>query len=884
MTIYEKNCLALHEFHPELEDLLSQDISTSHIEVQKAESGASRLAVQLESGSVAYVHNGDDPVSVATRTAEKLNANQGGVLVMMGMGLGYVAKELALGLEDGSALIVYEADPGIFKTAMQEVDLTPVFSSPLIKLVVGPEARLEGWCHQFMLQTGGAVRLARFEPAFRLAPELYERKWEKELLGFTQALAMNFATVGQFGPLFSRAILGAVPHILFSQGVNQLEGKFKGVPAILVAAGPSLEKNAHYLKEAKGRTVIICADTVLGYLLARDIIPDFVVSVDPQATTFSKYEGVNIPEEIALVFHPACNDQIFKRFPGPKFVTETKMLIYQWLNEFFQEKGSLEGDIQCQMHMGFNLAKLMGCDPIIITGQDLCYTDSLMHVKGGSYLTEAEEAIHVAQGMVTKNIFGETVKTYPVFWTYKTTFERKIEEFQGTVLNATEGGLPLKGAEIVRLTDALSQFSQSQTINVSNVICEFGQDLPDVDWENLLQEVGSRIRDFHRIIRVSRRICRLVAEIQEEQKCCEEPSPLLIELSHQTEHLTKFVPAYAKALGLLQMVDFGLELYMLREDTGKIDRIENAKDKLSKQLERGMRYYGALLRVAPAMQGSIRQLYRRLETLKSLHGKFSPPQSLLPIEKVHKYVEVEMYDRAAEWLKCLPQSCSREDVVTAVSVYEKMNALDNALSQKNMIQEQFGCDGEIQELCVRIQVLWEAWQKKKAQSTAVMARALQQSEMPLAGGDFYFRVKKYDRAIEHYRKAISSLSQNSSEGWYRVAKACQASRNEAEAVEAFQKALVADPSDSRVYFELGVMALKRQQIDVAERFFLKGSEMSLEDAEYCEAVGSVWCAVGLPGKAIPFYEQAIVQNPGNAELISKINQSYQSIFAVGLLA
>lgn len=880
MTIYEKNVLALHEFHPELEELLSQEISTSHIEVQKAESGASRLAVQLESGEIAFVHNGEDPIGVAQRTAEKLNADQGGVLVMMGMGLGYMAKELALGMKDGSALLVYEADPGIFKMAMQEVDLTSLFSSSLIKIVIGLEVRLEGWCQHLMLQTGGAVRLARFEPAFRLASKHYETKWEKEVLGFTQTVATNFATVGKFGALFSHSVLEAVPHILCSQGVNTLEGQFAGCPAILVAAGPSLEKNVHYLKEAKGRAVIICADTVLGYLLAREITPDFVVSVDPQSTTFSKYEGVNIPKEIALVFHPACNDQIFKRFPGPKFVSESIMLIYQWLNEFFEGKGTLEGDIQCQMHMGFNLAKLLGCDPIIIIGQDLCYTDSLMHVKGGSYLTEAEEASLVDQGMVTKNMFGETVKTYPVFWTYKKTFDRKIEEFSGSVLNATEGGLPLKGAEIVRLKDILSKMPPDQKVNVAEVIREIGQEVSSPDWDGLIREVANREKDFHRIIRVSQRLLRLFAVIQEEYERCEEPSAHLIKLSNQGERLTSFVPGYAKALGLLQMVDYGLELYMLREDIGRIDQIENEKEKLVKQLERGKRYYGTLLQVAPAMKGSIRNLHRRLKLLRSLFEDSESHQGFSPMGVVQRYSEAEMYDYANTHLQFTSEPLSREDFVTGLAIQEKVNVLEEAFAQKGIAQEQFSADDEIMGLCSRIQSLWDTWNTKRDSAKTTMEKACLVSDMPLAAGDFYFRIQKYDQAVEYYQQAIPWLPQHSNEGWYRLAKVHQKSMNDDEALEAFQKAMVADPSDPRVYYELGVLALKGHQIDVAERIFWKGAEVSLEDAEYCEAVGALWSAFGLPAKAIPFYEQAMVQDPGNAELINKINQSYQSIFEV----
>ena len=59
-----------------------------------------------------------------------------------------------------------------------------------------------------------------------------------------------------------------------------LQDKYKGKPAIIVSAGPSLRKNKHLLKEMAGKAVIIAVQTTLQPLLEMGIEPNFVTSLD----------------------------------------------------------------------------------------------------------------------------------------------------------------------------------------------------------------------------------------------------------------------------------------------------------------------------------------------------------------------------------------------------------------------------------------------------------------------------------------------------------------------------------------------------------------------------------------------------------------------------
>jgi hypothetical protein len=458
MTIYEKNVDALKVNHPELVDLTTQTISTDHIQVDLTSTGTPRLVVRSSTGEIIELHDPQDPLSVAEGTVEQMAASLQGVTVSLGLELGYFALAVIRRLDVHSRLIVYEADPAIFLTALREVDLTEILASPRVKLVVGRGGKLRDCCTKFVGQTDGTLRVISYEPAFRLDPDAYGETAEQELDRIPSIVKAARNALIRRGPMFIDSVLNNAPHIMLAQGVAALKNRFEGMPAILVAAGPSLEKNVHQLKAAKGRSVIIAADSALGYLLLRGIVPDFVVSVDPQKETYRKFQGFEIPPEVALVFHPTATPHIPNHFPGPQFTLDATIPVYQWLKEFWSPKGAIDTECMCQVHVGFNLAQWMGCSTIILVGQDLCYTDDGMHVKNGGYLTESENAANVANGHPVQDIFGKTVKTNPTFLNYKSILEKKIRQFPGTVIHANEGGLLIEGAELYLLGDAVEEF------------------------------------------------------------------------------------------------------------------------------------------------------------------------------------------------------------------------------------------------------------------------------------------------------------------------------------------------------------------------------------------------------------------------------------------
>jgi len=85
-------------------------------------------------------------------------------------------------------------------------------------------------------------------------------------------------------------------------GINSLYGKFTGHPAVIVAAGPSLKKNAHLLKDVQGKALIISCDASLKYLLKEGIKPHLVTSLEREHEVQQFFEGAGDPN----IYMAAC--------------------------------------------------------------------------------------------------------------------------------------------------------------------------------------------------------------------------------------------------------------------------------------------------------------------------------------------------------------------------------------------------------------------------------------------------------------------------------------------------------------------------------------------------------------------------------------------------
>ena len=207
------------------------------------------------------------------------------------------------------------------------------------------------------------------------------RVLEKILFG----VRANDVARRRFAPRYLINSLRNVPAMMAGADVRVLSGACTGVPAVIAAAGPSLDAVVDDLGRFADRALLIAADTALRPLLAAGVSPQLVVGLDPSATNARHLLSLPECRDTWLVSESALDRQAAAAFEGRTFwFRAANHHPWPWFNEFGLDIGRL--DVWGSVLTGaFELACLAGCDPIVIVGADLSYTGGRPYARGTTY-------------------------------------------------------------------------------------------------------------------------------------------------------------------------------------------------------------------------------------------------------------------------------------------------------------------------------------------------------------------------------------------------------------------------------------------------------------------------------------------------------------------
>lgn len=256
--------------------------------------------------------------------------------------------------------------------------------------------------------------------------------------------------------------------------INSYRNIFKDKPAIIVSAGPSLEKNIHLLKEVQNKFIIICGGRTFKALTNVGVTPDFVCAVDPQDITYTIMKN-QLNSKVPLVFMESANYKLVSEYKGSKILFSN-----EGMETYIESITGKEVDSLMQggsvAHVCMGLAYYLGCNPIVFIGQDLAYTGDKFHAQsakvmenpGDVAVTEYEKNKEhweniSGQNIYVKDINGDLVRTSVILNSYREEFEELIEEREEvTFINSTEGGAYIQGTEVVSLKESIENYAKEE--------------------------------------------------------------------------------------------------------------------------------------------------------------------------------------------------------------------------------------------------------------------------------------------------------------------------------------------------------------------------------------------------------------------------------------
>ncbi|PIH03771.1 motility associated factor glycosyltransferase family protein [Clostridium combesii] len=260
--------------------------------------------------------------------------------------------------------------------------------------------------------------------------------------------------------------------IINSIPINNIKDLYKGKSAIIVSAGPSLDKNIHLLKEYRENFIIICGLRTLKPLLDIGVKPDFICVIDFGDKIYElghPFLNFNIP----LVYHIASNYNFVREYKGPKIFFNTYNIEKNYLNNLIDQKidSIIQGGSVAHVCMG--LAIYLGCNNIIFIGQDLAYTGERLHSNSSTLKTEGGNI-----GMYDDNIYADDINGNKVRTSFELDAYRRYIEFYIHMLkninfiNSTEGGANIKGTKVMPLKESLNKYGKFVSKKNIEQLCE----------------------------------------------------------------------------------------------------------------------------------------------------------------------------------------------------------------------------------------------------------------------------------------------------------------------------------------------------------------------------------------------------------------------------
>ena len=439
-----------------------------------------------------FIHSRYRPLTEAARATSVLNLKSARLFGVVGFGAGYYLNEVLKQTSSRAVVIVFEPNPEILRAAMEVNDLTTMLASRRLIIMDAAEPDFE---KKLVEKIRGLISLTN-EVEFFLTPAyatLFPECNPRLRTIFFDTITYLARRVGS-GPEDSlyglEHLFENILHQVKSSDLASLEGKYVGVPAFCVAAGPSLNKNIGYLKQAQGKSLIICADTILERLLFEGVIPDLVGVLERDEIIYDYFfKGKNYPPDVTLAGQGVINPEIFNNFPGKKVVCLKKGLPPEdWLKGLLSHIASFPcGDSVA--HMNFSLARYLGCNPIILVGQDLAYGEGrVSHAEGTVHTNNWKEKKEEIENCENDFILGKNGQMLPTqkWWKiFHRWFELEIASTRQQCIDATEGGALIRGTQIMPLKNVVEEFC------LHNLSSKFRDCLSTPDDREIYQRLAS---------------------------------------------------------------------------------------------------------------------------------------------------------------------------------------------------------------------------------------------------------------------------------------------------------------------------------------------------------------------------------------------------------
>lgn len=446
-------------------DLIENAKKEDDISLEVIETKSKNLSAKvIKNGKSVLLHSAYDPIKEANTLIKEIEDDVD-VVFIFGIGGGYLINAIK---KLNINIVVIEPSISFFNLLIDNFKLDKILEDSKVTFFIGGND-IEDIEKFISLKTTKKVKFfitRSYSNLFTDDALFYQTK----VLSIIDKKTININTILRFDKLWAYNIASNVVEISTHYGVNRFFDKYKNIPAVVVSAGPSLEKNIRKLKDLKDKAIIIAVDTAMKPLSSHNISPHFVITIDPQKKNSKYFRNVNFKDTV-LIAESSVDNEAISSFKGAIYFLDS---IFPLAKYFMRPLGK-RGDITMGGSVStaaYDFAIRIGANPVIMLGLDLSFPNHQTHIKGSyheenffteigkldSYDSRIYKVLVSGNLREEKNVYGESVFTDSRFDMYRNWYEEQCK-INGSkkFYNATEGGVIIKAMENITVDELLKK-------------------------------------------------------------------------------------------------------------------------------------------------------------------------------------------------------------------------------------------------------------------------------------------------------------------------------------------------------------------------------------------------------------------------------------------
>lgn len=443
---------------------IKEEMDKIHFKIESSRIQGYYTSLLEKENKKKYTMSKYNPIQTVEELIHNIEYNKETIFIIVGYGFGYVLDRLIEKIGNEIHAIIIEPHKGFLEEENKFVPIEKYTAYPNVKIMDG-----ENWVvlkttfdtqidFNFLYNTRIIMHHAYEEvyPVF-LKEILLLIKEARDLKIIDQSTNKNL------GKLFMGNILKNIPYIAKGLDFNKHKGKYANIPAVIVSAGPSLDKNIHLIKNFNG--IILTGGRSLSAVLEQGVKPDFLASIDASPISFDTFKE-NKSNDIPLIAALQVTPQVVENNQAPQY----------FLNSPDISKELLGIDLPL-LPLGGSVATLclsaahyMGCNPIIFIGQDMAFTGEKLHAESCTIDHEADGIDKYKGTRLIKEYYGGEVLSRADYISFLRWFEEFIVYYkEPTYINATEGGAYIEGAEHMPFEEVIKRYSLQNKVIVKHI-------------------------------------------------------------------------------------------------------------------------------------------------------------------------------------------------------------------------------------------------------------------------------------------------------------------------------------------------------------------------------------------------------------------------------